>query len=350
VQKSNDDFGKGVRGKSGELFFLAIKKMKNAALSAGAPAKGERLHLETISDAHLAPDTIVDYYRDAGFLADAIGYRQLEGEPVNVRLDIMTQRLSQKTFLLMMMRIAPYYSVSRLEKFEAAVAHFQQRYLKVARGFPLEAKWTQLKEFSRDFAGVKTLCLRGESRGAILLPMKDQLVRYALGKGHVMYAWGYAIAYDGLLRHGDVEDLTVDCIVPSEDEGPVVLTIIGGKGDKGPSTDERHGIADEVQYVRIQSTEAKSMCKILKMRHLQGAELVFRGWKRHVANALIQECAGAHGWSTKLRWSFHCLRHGHAAQMKMDGIDVGERMLRGRWKSKQVCEHYSRINEPSGSK
>jgi len=326
-------------------FEIALREMKNAQLSAGAASKGERKHLETISDAMLAPETITDYYRDAGFLADAMGYRKLEGEPENVRLDIMAQRLSQKTFLLMMMRIAPYYSASRLEKFAAAVAHFQHRYLKVARGFPPEAKWTQLKEFARDFAGIRTLCLRGESRGAILLPMKDQLVMYALSKGYVMYAWGYAVAYDGLLRHGDVEDLTGECIVPNEGEGHVILTIIGGKGDKGPATDELHGVADEVQYVRIQSTEAKSMCRIMKMRQLAGSERVFRGWKRHVANSLIQECAVAHGWSAKLRWSFHCLRHGHAAQMKMDGVDIGERMLRGRWKSKKVCEDYSRLNE-----
>ena len=49
-------------------------------------------------------------------------------------------------------------------------------------------------------------------------------------------------------------------------------------------------------------------------------------------------------WDTKLKWSFHCLRHSGAVDLRTNGAMLEDIMVRGRWRSKSVAKHYAEVN------
>jgi len=313
--------------------------MRKASLHASNPSEKEEEQLGTVSDGRLVSGTVHDYYRDMSWLADAIHVRDVdENFPAHERLKYAARLLGEKEFLLMMLRIAPYYSFSRIDKFRSAVAHFQLR-LK-GEGHLM---WTQTKSFTRDLKGLTAICQRPGTRGAILYAHLNVLLEYTANVGFPEYVWGFIVAHAALLRHTELMKLAADCVV-FPDRGAPVLRIVGGKGDRHDmAEDEEHGLPEGEQFVRADG-EHDVPGTLRLLLSLSKGGLLFPTWNRHVANKIIQECAQAHHWPDKVKWSFHCLRHGKCAQMKMDGVDLAERMLRGRWKSRDVCEDYSKVN------
>jgi len=319
---------------------FSFGKLKKAKLSVSSPTEKESHVLETVSDGKLVEGTVHDYYRDMTWLADAMNIREVDRDfLIHQRLLETARVLPEIDFMLMMLRIAPFYSFSRIDKFRSAVAHFQLR-LKEERGL----QWSQTKSFRRDFAGLTGLCERPGVRGAILDMHLEQLINFTMALGQCDYAWGFIVGHAALIRHSELMRLTADCVA-FPPLGATVLRIVGGKGQHHEGADEDHGLPDGEDFVRAEGRDDVRETLELLVSLANGKEgLLFPKWNRKVANDIIRQCAEARGWTKKVQWSFHCLRHGKCAQMKLDGVDLAERMLRGRWKTRAVCEDYSKIN------
>lgn len=264
----------------------------------------------------LHPKTVSDYQRDMVRLLDWTGGTHVQ----DIKMDV---------FLGLMARLAPHYSSSRLEKFRASLAIHQVTLMEA------QDRWSRDEAFKKAFDGLLVMCVPMVDRGPITRPKLVALVEYAVGLGEHLYAMGFQVGYNALLRHSDLIRLEEPHIDIRKDESNrVILMIVGGK-NQAALGEGRPGI----EYVDAPDTD-------LIFEHLiaQGAPGVplFRGWNKHKANVLIKDFAKLAGWNLSLKWTFHSLRHGCATDMKLDGVSEETRKTRGRWKGRRVTEHYSR--------
>jgi len=262
-----------------------------------------------------------DYVRDIHLMLSWTG---MEGAVLSAE---NIEKITERLFLGWMWRLALEYSGSRLEKFRAAIAHFQKDRL------GKDLRWSQDERFRRKFAGILAQCEAGLSRGAATYNKMTAVMRQAMSMGR-MYALGVWLAYECLLRHTELCALQVEDVkVQGRD---VEICIVGGKSHEGIGH-----IRPEVFYLK-----GEKVGRMLQV-WLVGKgpkDLVFPGWDKEAINAVIKQVATVEAWSTKVSWSFHSLRHGKATDLRNMGRSVAEVMRAGRWASASVAKHYSKKN------
>ena len=231
--------------------------------------------------------------------------------------------VEEEPFLAMCLAMAPFYTISKLEKLRAALVWRQLEELEPSERF------TRDERFKRRFKGCLAFCKPFTVRGAISLPKLDKLISWLIGKGEYTYARGFCITFWALLRHSDLIRLRGSDIELSMEE--VLLSIIGGKG------------RDREHVDVVIATEARQvLLTAVQVARVKADSRLFADWDKLKANALIHEFALLDGWDVSQNWSVHSLRHGCAAHLKRKGVAEAERKQRGRWSDTRVAEWYAR--------
>ena len=138
------------------------------------------------------------------------------------------------------------------------------------------------------------------------------------------------LGFEGLLRSSEIRTLRKEHLIRTEN-GRWYVRAVGGKGRR----------EDEIKvYLRDTDAKIERMWMILK----KGCpdELIFPNWSAREANNIINDAAIEYKWDPKRIWSMHSLRHGKATDLKLRGVEPGERKSLGRWRSATAEQHYSR--------
>lgn len=243
--------------------------------------------------------------------------------------------VTMPSFFAAMEAFVGKYSLSRVENFRSAVVWVQS----LDPSLRQEQRWSKQEYFRIRFNGLlarvdaayKEKQEEGElpqtKRGRIQEEKLRQLVDFCVQKGEDMYAIGFVLSYNLLLRHQDLVKLTGDSIRYLDQRGWEVR-IVGGKDRP----------ADFEEWI-----DGSDCPKVLQrlMEERGKTEPLVPKWSEDKANRLIREAAHAFGWSTEgERYVHHCARRGKARDLYEEGLTIPEIMERGRWGGSKITLDY----------
>ena len=181
----------------------------------------------------------------------------------------------------------------------------------------------RMRGVNRAIAGMKyrSGAAPGLPRGAMDSGQLKQLRFHAAVNGHLVEADGFALAWHGMLRHGALTGLKVHDVRMGARRGPL-LRLAGKKAFSAARC-----TSDNLDHF-VQVRNCKSLLKQV-CHGKSGNDLVFRGWSKDRARALIREAAVIFKWDDTVKWDgMHCMRHGAAQEQKACNEDRVQSVMR----------------------
>ena len=159
------------------------------------------------------------------------------------------------------------------------------------------------------------------------------LVRYAIKQGQKMYAFGFVLAWQLMLRHGRLPAFTVGNVRIGTDVGDTIWIDRRKSYNASSMKIQSRG---QFKPVRNMTTWLKKWTKGRKE-----TEKLLPHWDQKTACALIRGCAEKHEWDSTVEWDGpHCERYGaneEKALLTESAIEMMLHMKRADWKDKRMA-------------
>ena len=175
-------------------------------------------------------------------------------------------------------------------------------------------------------------------RGVLDSMKLQQLSEFAHEKGLGMYAMGFVLAWQVMLRHGRLPEFIVGNVRLGTDAGDIIWVSRRKNYNRKTMRNQTRGHFKAV----------KNMSEELR-RWTQGRgenEKLFPGWDQKTACAIVRECAIVLKWDTTVEWDGpHCERYGARQEELVLSRAAIKMMLlckRADWNSKGSAKRYGR--------
>ena len=158
------------------------------------------------------------------------------------------------------------------------------------------------------------------------------LTRYAINQGQPMYAFGFVLAWQLMLRHGRLPAFTVGNVRMGTDVGDIIWVDrrknFNAKSMKTQSRGQFKPVRNMTVWLRKWTKGRAETEKLLPY------------WDQKVACAIIRSCAKEHEWDTTVEWDGpHCERYGANEERTLltePAIEIMLHMKRADWKDKRM--------------
>jgi len=173
-------------------------------------------------------------------------------------------------------------------------------------------------------------------RGAMDSAKLQTLVEHALRKKLNMYAVGFIVIWQAMIRHGRMKRLTVGDLRLGTDVGDTIWIERRKNFNRKTMRKQTRG-----HFKKI-----KNMTEVLRkgVAGRKESEKLFPGWDSKVACELVHQCAEQYGWDASKIWDgMHCARHGANEEEKLlSSREIKAMLMRKRadWNSERSRKHY----------
>jgi len=173
-------------------------------------------------------------------------------------------------------------------------------------------------------------------RGVLDSKKLEKLVELAIGDNKMMYAVGFILAWQLMIRHGRMPEFTVGDMRFDTEAGDILWVKRRKNFNRKTMKNQTRG------HFKV----VRNMGEIMR-RGTAGRkqhEKLFPGWNQKVACEIVQRCAQQEGWdATKIWDGLHCARYGaNHEERLLSKRDIETMIMRKRadWNSEGSRRHY----------